>query len=231
MKSQDPSKRLPSESGEHRTLQLLKKIQSGAINPSNIDKDSRRPLVAHLTGDGYSIAEMAEILKVSERTIERDRKAIRESNAIPRDPKMVEQVVGQLSSEADLCTQRIRKAVRGNDAPEHVKVEAEHRCFQIRSDLFQRLQGIGYLPTVSQRIEADLTHHAGDVPDVEVMRVEVRRIRQIVDRGGSDNGAGTELASKLVVLEQDIERASLAGRIQDAARTIETKEDDDEQQQ
>ncbi len=82
--------------GEITTLALLRKIESGAIDPKTIAKADRQQLVAFLMSEGYSVAEMCQILKVKQRTIERDKKAIRESNAIARDPKLVEQMVGRL---------------------------------------------------------------------------------------------------------------------------------------
>ena len=97
---------------EERTLSLLQKIQAGTVNPRCTRTADRRLLVNHLMADGYSTAEMAQILKVSDRSIERDKKAIREANALAADPELVEQMAGRLVCEADLSVQRIRKAAR-----------------------------------------------------------------------------------------------------------------------
>ncbi len=78
---------ISSGPGEERTFALMKQIQSGQLDPKCIGTTSRRQVVMTMINDGYSTAEIAEILKVSDRTIERDRKAIRESNAVTRDPR------------------------------------------------------------------------------------------------------------------------------------------------
>jgi len=44
----------------------------------------------------------SQILKVSDRSIERDKKAIREANALSADPELVEQMIGRLVCEAEL---------------------------------------------------------------------------------------------------------------------------------
>ncbi len=153
-----------AERHESRTVTLLKEIQAGTASPKSITTADRRQLVAVLMCDGYSTPDMAQILQVSDRSIERDKQFIRQSDALPRDPKLVEQMVGRLRTEAELCVQRTRKAVRDKDVSASVKVDAEHRCYVIISDLFQSLQRVGYLPTAAQKIEAELTHHAGEIP-------------------------------------------------------------------
>ena len=203
--------------GENRTVTLLRKIESGAVSPECVPVTDRRQLVAFLMGDGYSTAEMAQILQVADRTIERDKKVIRESNAITRDPKLVEQMVGRLVGEAELCVQRIRKAVRDKKVSPAVKVDAEHRCYQIVSDLTQSMQRLGYLPTAAQKVEADLTHHVGEVPDFVTMQAEVRRLKQICQQRSED---APEAAQHLLLLEQQIVQAELASRVDDLSFTI-----------
>lgn len=93
------STQLANNDGARQTLDLLRGLQSGEVPAKGIAPEDRRRLVAYLLGDGYSNPEMAQILGVTDRTIERDRKAIRESNAVERDPEMVSQMVGRLFGE------------------------------------------------------------------------------------------------------------------------------------
>ena len=175
-----PPNPAPGDDANGRTVSLLRKIESGAVNPTCIGVPERRQLVGFLMGgDGCSTAEISQILQVTDRTIERDKKAIRESNAIARDPRLVEQMVGRLCGEAELSIQRIRRAVRDKKVPPSVRVDAEHRCFEIVKGMIQQLQGLGYLPTATTKVEADLTHHLGELPDFGAMRAEVRRLKEI----------------------------------------------------
>lgn len=199
-----------STSGEGRTLSLLQKIRTGAVDAKCIRPAERHQLVAFLMADGCSAAEMAEILKVSDRTIERDKKAIREANAIARDPRLVEQMAGQLFSEAGLSVQQIRKAVRDKRISAAVKVDANQRCYQIVSDLVHRFQELGHLPTAARKLEADLTHHMGQVPDFTEMEAEVERITRVVQQESRDDPQAVE---QLVQLQQEIRRASLSVRL------------------
>ena len=212
-----PPNPTPSDDANGRTLSLLRKIESGAVNPTCIGVPERRQLVGFLMGDGCSTAEISEIFQVTDRTIERDKKAIRESNALARDPQLVEQMVGRLCGEAELSIQRIRKAVRDKKVSPSVRVDAEHRCFEIYNRLTQTMQGLGYLPTASRKLEADLTHHMDGVPGFGDLQAELRRLKEISQQGSEGNsGCGQEL----LVLEGQVTRAELATRVDAVKRQI-----------
>jgi hypothetical protein len=167
------------QGSESRTLTLLGDIKSGSVNPSCLCPADRRQLVSFLTVEGQSTAEIAHLLKVSDRTIERDKKALRKENAIVKDPRLVEQIVGRLMSEAEVCIQRIRKFQRDSDASAAAKMDGEHRCFQILSGLSERLQSLGFLPTATQKIEADLKYSATLSLSLEEIQDEAERLRRI----------------------------------------------------
>ena len=167
------------QGSESQSLTLLQGIKSGSVNPCSLCPADRRLLVSFLMAEGQSTAEIALLLKTSDRTVERDRKAIREENAITKDPKLVEQIVGRLISEAEVCIQRIRKFQRDNQASAAAKMDGEHRCFQIACQLSERLQSLGFLPTATQRIEADLTHHSASSGTLEELMLEAKRVIQI----------------------------------------------------
>ncbi len=212
--SPDPT---PGDDANGRTLSLLKKIDSGAVKPTCIGVPERRQLVGFLMGDGCSTAQISEILQVTDRTIDRDKKAIRESNAIAPDPRLVEQMVGRLCGEAEHCIQRIHRVVRDKKVSPSVRVDAEHRCFEIYNRLTQTMQGLGYLPTASRKLEADLTHHLGELPDFGALQAEVRRLKEISQQGSEGNSGHVQ---ELLLLEGQVTRAELATRVDAVKRQI-----------
>ncbi len=206
---------------EERTLSLLQKIQAGTVDPKCVRTADRRLIVSYLIADGYSTADMAQILKVSDRSIERDKKAIRETNALAADPELVEQMVGRLVCEAELSVQRIRKTARDKGTPQAVKVDAEHRCYQIVSDMVASLQRLGYLPTATPRLQADFTHTIGQIPDFAQMQAEVQRLRQIA---GETQGTDPQLTEQLSQIETQLVKVSLAGQIENISNLVESRE-------
>ncbi len=162
-----------------QTLALLQKIKDRQINPKSIGKANRLLLVSFLTNEGQTTAEIAHLLKVTIKTIQRDIKVLHEENAITKDPKLIGQMVGRLVSEAELCKQRIRKFQRERDASPADKMEGEQLCFQIICRLTERLQSLGYLPTAAQKVSAELTYQIEEVLTLEQIDKEVKRLKQI----------------------------------------------------
>ncbi len=205
-----------------RTIDLLRQIQSGAIDAKSVSVEQRRHLVSALVCDGYSTSEMAEILVVADRTIERYRRALRETNLLSCDPEFPRRMAGQLLTEAELTMQRIRKAARDRSVPAAVKIDGEHRCFLVMSELVRSLQRLGFLPTAANKLEADLTHHVGEVLDFAAQREEVRRLRQIAaESSAGDSRAVQELAG----LERDIVEADMATRVGALTASVEPCEE------
>jgi len=206
---------------QERTLSLLQKIQAGTTDAKSIRPVERRMIVGYMMTDGYSTADIAQILKVSDRSIERDKNAIREANAIAADPKLVEQMVGRLVFEAELSIQRIRKATRDKDAPASVKIDAEHRCYQIVHDMVLSLQRLGYLPIATPRLQADITHNISQVPDFPQMQAEVQRLMQIT---GEIPGTDPKLTEQLAEIKTQIVKVELANKIQTISTVIQEQD-------
>ena len=164
---------------ESRCLEILQGIKTGTTNPALLSPKQRRRLVILLIGEGHSTAEIAHLLKVSDRTIERDKKKIRKKNAIVKDPKLVEQMAGRLLFEAETAIQKIRKYERDKQTSPATRIDAEHKCFQIVNDLAERFQSMGYLPTAAKKLEADLKHHTADTLSLKEIKSEARRLQDI----------------------------------------------------
>ena len=214
-----PSDDKSSDSGE-RTLSLLQKIQAGAVDPKCIRPAERRLIVSYLMSDGYCTADMAQILKVSDRSIERDKKAIREANILAAEPELVEQIAGRLVCEANLSIQRIRKATRDKKTKTAVKIDAEHRCYQIVSDMICSLQRLGYLPIATARLQADFTHNIGEIPALTQMQAEVQRLKQIT---GEVQKTDPQLTEQLNEIETQLVKVKLADKIENISNIVESK--------
>ena len=162
-----------------QTIALLQKIKDGQFEANSIGKEERKLLVRFLMAEGKSTAEIAHLLKVSDRTIERDKKALREELAITKDPKLVEQMAGMLVYESNLSVQVLRKIQRDKGVSAADKIEAERTNNQNRYQLFKMMQSLGYLPTATQKIEADLTHHSASSDTLGEFRQEIERLIKI----------------------------------------------------
>lgn len=167
-----------SEEGRS-VIEIIRDIKATSLDPKSLSPEDRRACVMHLSTEGLTVPEIAQVLKVSDRTIARDRKAIQESNAIWHDPHLAGQFAGRVVAEADACIARIRRATRDKGAPHAVKVEGERACFEIVNKATLCLQSLGYLPSAAQQIKADLTHHLGEPLSIKAIQTEAKRLEQI----------------------------------------------------
>lgn len=175
----DPEPDEPVESDHATVLDILRAIKSGQINPRNVRPDDRRLCVAHLVGEGLSVSEVAHVLRISVRTVARDRRAINEENAIQPDARLAGLYAGRLAAEAEATIGRIRRVTRDKDTPQAVKIDGEFKCYDILDRFMQRLQSMGYLPMAAHRIQADLTHNTGDISSLAELKAELTRLESI----------------------------------------------------
>lgn len=122
---------------ERGVLDLLGAIKAGRLNPKDLKAEDRRACVQHLTAKGYSVVEIAQVFKCSDRTIARDRKAIQEASALTPEPAFVPVMVGWLMEQVQTAVDHIRRVTQDREIPAQVKIDGEHRCYQIFSDLVQ----------------------------------------------------------------------------------------------
>ncbi|MCH8151887.1 MAG: hypothetical protein IH830_05895 [Planctomycetes bacterium] len=200
-------------SSEHQSvLAVIRNIQGGGLDPNSLGVEDHRRCVEHLTAEGYSTVEIAEILKVSERTIARDRTAIRQANAIQRDPALVKEMVGQLAQQAETTISRIRRATRERGTPPAVRIEGEKACWTIARDLVQQFQALGYLPSAPQEIRGELIHRLDQVPGCDQIQAEVERLELIVDQDESNPQRKATL-DRLGEVKSVLTRLALSDRI------------------
>jgi hypothetical protein len=180
----------PHESDD-RTLDLLEEIQRGTLDPKVLKPPQRQTLVDFLASEGHSTAEIAKILHCSDKTIERDKKAIFQAGAIELHPKLPLQMVGALVKEASLAKQKISRVARDKNTPAAVKVDAYHRNYLIISDLTQRLQGLGIMPNAAKKIEATIIDDANMNLGLDELEKEIIRLKSIesetIESGDNNN--------------------------------------------
>ena len=169
-----PSADLPQRS----LLDLIREIQSGARSPRSLSMEDRQRCIEHLEAEGCTVAEMGHILKVNERTIFRDRLAIRESNALRMTPTFVGETVGAFVRKSELSTARLLKLLRAGEATVVAKIEAERAIWQINMDVVRTLQSLGYLPNATHHVNATVA--LAQQPSLQDMAQELARLTAIL---------------------------------------------------
>ena len=211
-------------------ISLIRDLQSGAVQAQSLSRDSRRACVEHFLAEGWSVAEMSEVLKVSGRTVHRDVAAIREANAVEADESTTAVMVGRLLSQADQSIGRLRRIARERDCEPAVRVEAERSAWVIARELFEMFQRVGYLPTAPQQLEAAVFHRHEDPPSAAQLEAEARRVLVIMKESGAADG---DTLNQLAALQDSLARSaaseSLAVLTKSLPASTQSKETDDDQ--
>lgn len=195
---------------ERSVIELIQEIRSGTVDPGCLSAEDRQACVRHLGAEGLAVPEIAQVLRCSDRTITRDRKALQEAAAITPDPALAGRTAGQLIAEAGLCTDRIRRVTRDRDTPAAVKVDGERACFEILTKLVLSLQSLGYLPSAAHQIRAELTHHQGEPPEYTELAAEAGRIAGIAREYGLE---GSPTLLLIEQIEDQSRRALMASQL------------------
>lgn len=165
------------ESGNRGAIALLRAIRSGEVSGRTIGPEERRRIVAHLASEGVSIAELAEILGVAERTIARDRAQLRKEAALLVGPEQVSETMGWIVDETRQSIRRLRAISRESGAPARDRVEAAFRAADIVIRGGELLRRIGMLPSAADQIQIEHSLAGLDPRQVEA---EMKRL-EIID--------------------------------------------------
>lgn len=188
----EPIKEAVENHEERSAIDILRLIKSQEVDAKTLKPDDRRTCVVHLLGEGLSTSEIAHLLRCHDRTIERDRRDIRESNSLRVDPGFADRVAGELMTEGDMTISRIRRAARDAGAGPGDRIAAEKSCFDIRCQLIDRLQSLGYLPNAARRTELSFRTDGNALSNLDLSQ-EINQMVLVVQQDPSLADVANEL--------------------------------------
>lgn len=157
--SQVPKDETANDSGP--VLTLIKQIKENKVDPAVLSTEDRRRCVDVLWGEGYTVAETAQILQRGERTIFRDRTELRSAHALRIHPQFAPQMAGELMRQAECSISRLRRIARESAASAMERCMAENFAFKVHLDMIGKLQSLGYLPRVPTGVVAQVVGVSG----------------------------------------------------------------------
>jgi len=199
-----------SENPEERSaIDILRLIKSQELDAKSLKPEDRRTCVLYLWGDGLSTSEIAHLLRCHDRTIERDRREIRESNSLRPDPGFADRVAGELMTEGDMAISRIRRAARDPSATPGDRIAAEKSCFDICCQRIDRLQSLGYLPHAARRTELSFRGDGNSPSNLDLSQ-EINQMILVVQQDPNLADVSTELRALETLANQGVITERLA---------------------
>lgn len=147
---------------------ILNQIREGTLDPSTLLKEVRQLAVEALTFEGYLPSAIAQLFKVSDRTIKRDLQDIYEKNALEPSRELGRQLIGEYLQKSRTHHAYLMRLARTKEASIQEKVNAESMAAQTLKDMIKTLQSLGFLPEKPQQIVGDFFHH-GEVSNDAVL--------------------------------------------------------------
>lgn len=176
-------------------LTIIQQIKTRELKGKDLDPDDRRRCVRHMTDEGYSIVQIAQIFGVNERTIARDRAVIRQENRFLPDPDFEAETIGDLTHQARFVIGRMLRLARSvTDAPA-IELEALRTIWTVTRELVQCLQGLGYLPMATHPVKGELTHHIVEPLSPDELRGEIAELEIVLSKDGQRGEAFAKLMS------------------------------------
>ena len=187
--SRDRASTLPTEPSP--VLTIIQQIKTRELKGKDLDPDDRRRCVRHMTDEGYSIVQIAQIFGVSERTIARDRAVIRQENAFLPGPDFEAEIIGELTHQARFVIGRMLRLARSaTDAP-GIQLEAIRTIWTVTREYVQCLQGLNCMPMATQPVKGEFTHHIVEPLSPDELRREIAELEIVLSKDGQrgDNSA------------------------------------------
>ena len=199
---------------ETPALSIIKKLQSGQLDGKLISKEDRQRCVEVLYLEGYAIAELAEILGKSEKTIRRDLEDIRKTHALSPDPVQAKEFIGEMVQSARIKQGRLERITKSKDASASEKAQAEYLSWRIVKEMIEKLQSLGYLPSRPTEIIGDLFHHtdsdAMPVKSFDEISVIIAELQAVAKKTGKFD---PEIIKEIDSLNVELDRAKLTQKV------------------
>lgn len=152
-------KSTPRPKEEPPILSLIQEIKDGKLNPVTLNKDSRQACVGVFLAEGYNIPTIAQILKKSDRTIQRDINEIHEKNALTPDTHLAKKIIGDFYVYLSVHREHLMRLARTKDASVSERAQAEYYAHRVGVEGIEKLQTLGYLPIRPQQVIGDIFWH------------------------------------------------------------------------
>lgn len=193
-------------------LSLIQDIKDGRLDPKTLDKELRQQCVEVFLAEGYSKAQMAQILGRNEKTIRRDIEDIYLRNSLVPDEQLQKRIVGELRMNVSIHRNHLMRLARIKDASVSERLQAEYLAFKILTEAIKCLQSLGYLPSQPQAVVGDISLHVnqGDEKSFDELRGELIDIEKISRESGS---ISDELKKEVLQISQQIEKAEITQKI------------------
>ncbi len=141
----DDSITLCVEAHADSVMQLVHRLHARQLDAAELSADMRRECIFHLTEEGLSNEDIGALMRISRRTVTRDRAALRAQGAVSPNLLLGDQMLGELERLTTSSVQRLTRTARDPEAPPQVRVWAEEAIVRTYQRLIETARRMRYL--------------------------------------------------------------------------------------
>lgn len=174
------------EQDEKTIISVIQSVKDRTRNPKTLSEYERQECVEFLSWEGYTQAQIGQILKISDRTVRRDLRAIEDKNALSPDVDLAKRIIGDVFRKAKVHHAHLMRIARSQEASNSEKAQAEFMAWRVLKEMTCQMQSLGYLPSTPQTIVGDVFHHHvdGGMSDLDEITRQIMEIEKIADGDG-----------------------------------------------
>lgn len=211
---------------EESILSLIQRIKDGTLNPKTLSREIRQRCVELLSTEGYTEAQIAQIIVRSEKTVSRDLADIRARNAITPDIDLAKQIIGDMFQKAMVHHKYLMRIARSLESSNTEKSQSEFLAWRVLKEVVEKMQTLGYLPLKPQEIVEDIFHHVSDGDDIMDAKNMLSEIERAAKEAGTFN---PETEEKIKTLKKKIEQAEIKHEVDDLTKKEDKLKDQKEE--
>ena len=141
-----------SSSEDFSAADLLGRLSEGRLAPADLTEPQRRCCVAPLTFDGFSNAQTTALLDISDRTLRRDRAAIRRDNAMEPSLTLVDELMGEYHSYVLASVRRLSRLAGDMQQPAYARLYADEAIPRLLERMIRMIREYRYTGDAGNRL-------------------------------------------------------------------------------
>jgi len=131
---------------------LVRKIHDGVIAADSLSAQVRQSCVEHLSLEGFSTEDIADLLHISSRTVRRDRLAIRQHNALTPTLELGDELLGEYQAHTLASIRRLIRQCNDPNHPPYARLWAEEAIGRLYHQFIKLVHNIKFIKDGSARI-------------------------------------------------------------------------------
>ncbi len=189
---------------------VLSGIQSNTLDAGTLSKAMRQLCVEALFLEGYTPTSLAQLFKVSDKTIRRDMEEIRRKNALLPSVDFAKEMIGEFWQKVQVHEAHLMKLARAKDSSIGEKAQAEFLAFRVMKEAIQIFQTLGYAPCKPTELVAELFHYDADDSGFDDIRKKLAEFEAIKKETGA---FPKEIEEKIEKLKLQIDKTEIEKKL------------------